>query len=66
MFYFSIFYISPINVAVQKGNFEIVQYFLSNKKIDINSVIILNAKFTNYVYKYNFFNGILIWNFNSI
>ena len=60
MFYFSIFYISPINVAVQKGNFEIVQYFLSNKKIDINSVIILNAKFTNYVYKYNFFNGILI------
>lgn len=60
MFYFTIFYISPINVAVQKGNLEIVQYFLSNKKIDINSVIILNAKFTNYVYKYNFFNGILI------
>lgn len=54
MFYFTIFYISPINVAVQKGNLEIVQYFLSNKKIDINSVIILNAKFTNYVYKYNF------------
>lgn len=37
-----IFYITPLYTAIKKGNVEVVELLLSNKKIEVNFPIILN------------------------
>lgn len=37
-----IFYKTPLNIAVKKGNIEIIQLLLQNQKIDINFKSISN------------------------
>ena len=42
-----IFYITALFFAIEKNNVEIVKLLLSNNKIDVNVINILNIQFFN-------------------
>ena len=65
IFFFLIIYITPLYLAIERENIEILKFLLMNDKIDINKpyiiiyVILYNFKFTNsIIFKILSFNTI--------